>query len=611
MKPVIELDNAIVFHGSNLDVLPFLADNSVDSIVTDPPYELGFMGKKWDSTGIAYSVELWRECLRVLKPGGHLLSFGGTRTWHRVAVAIEDAGFEVRDSIAWMYGAGFPKSLNIGKSIEAKLTTGSAAKNGFHKLEGERTGEGKIGMYATVAEQGFRSHNPEQLGAFNLDATTPEAQKWDGWGTALKPAFEPVVVARKPLGGEIAIRARIENELAQIGYTNIRWTKLVNGAISPSQQQTSGSTKQQKMAETFAKIVNASEMPNTAETTQNFIKNQPNDSKPTIQADNENLLNAQSKNSKTKSSKPMVKFVNVAENPTEYSSRLTTSTVVEQNTGNEPMEKSGTNSDNRDSLTVIESFAGIATGLSGSQATVHINLLSDGSFQWPQGLPEVHKVGNTVAQNVLEWGVGGLNIDASRIASEGENFDNLQGRPIQKLATRRDGETDEEYRLRVLESPAQQAALEKLKSLGRWPANVVLDEYSAALLDEQSDASRFFYVSKTNKRDRNEGLDGLPDYDWRGEGAAIPERENRPFLPSKNHHPTVKPTDLMRYLIKLVTPEGGTILDPFTGSGSTGKAALLDGYKFIGIELTEEYIPIIEGRLKHAAQQNSDKLFNE
>ena len=111
-------DNYTVFHGSNLDVLPFMADNSVDSIVTDPPYELGFMGKKWDSTGIAYSVELWAECLRVLKPGGHLLAFGGSRTWHRLAVAIEDAGFEVRDSIAWLYGSGFPKSLDISKAID-------------------------------------------------------------------------------------------------------------------------------------------------------------------------------------------------------------------------------------------------------------------------------------------------------------------------------------------------------------------------------------------------------------------------------------------------------------------------------------------------------------
>ena len=393
--------------GSNLDVLPTLEDNSIDSIVTDPPYELGFMGKKWDSSGIAYSVELWKECLRVLKPGGHLLSFGGTRTWHRVAVAIEDAGFEVRDSIAWMYGSGFPKSLNVGKSIEAKLTTGSAAKNGFHKLEGKRTGDEKIGMYATVAEHGFRSHNPEQLGAFDLEATTPEAQQWEGWGTALKPAFEPIVVARKPLIG-------------------------------------------------------------------------------------------------------------------------------------------------------------------------------------------------TVAQNVLTHGTGALNVDGSRIGT-GEGVVTFD-RTKRKV----EGNTYDLGTVTGLRESGQ----------GRWPSNVILDEYSAEILDEQSDASRFFYVAKASKRDRNEGLEGLPlrKSDQRSDVAAGLWAEME--APKQNFHPTVKPTDLMRYLVKLVTPPNGTVLDPFTGSGSTGKAAILEGFRFVGIELTEDYIPIIEGRLKHAEamlsatqDQEKEKLF--
>lgn len=142
IEPVI-LDNAFLYNADCRDVLASLPDNSVDSIVTDPPYELGFMGKGWDSTGIAYDVAMWREALRVLKPGGHLLSFGGSRTYHRMACAIEDAGFEIRDQVMWIYGSGFPKS---------------------HNLEGD----------------------------------------WDGWGTALKPAHEPIVVARKPLIGTVA-----------------------------------------------------------------------------------------------------------------------------------------------------------------------------------------------------------------------------------------------------------------------------------------------------------------------------------------------------------------------------------------------------------------------
>jgi site-specific DNA-methyltransferase (adenine-specific) len=393
----ISVAGATVFHGSNLDVLPFMADNSVDSIVTDPPYELGFMGKKWDSSGIAYSVELWRECLRVLKPGGHLLAFGGSRTWHRLAVAIEDAGFDVRDSIAWLYGSGFPKSHDVSKAIDK-------AAGALREVIGQSNAVGMKSITKARVEQGYRKNLTVANERNTIDITAPatdDAKKWAGWGTALKPAFEPVVVARKPLVG-------------------------------------------------------------------------------------------------------------------------------------------------------------------------------------------------TVAENVLAWGVGGLNIDASRIAGEIQSVPqpNTKGGVFSGEQGRSDVMSD--------------------NTKGRWPANIILDEYTAGLLDEQSGqsksiksnrgvgfndsgvfgsgdsdfdsergyvdsggASRFFYVSKANKRDRNEG--------------DVP-----------NTHPTVKPTDLMRYLIKLVTPAGGIVLDPFTGSGSTGKAALLDGYQFIGIELTADYLPIIEGRLQWA-----------
>ena len=379
---MIELANAKVFFGSNLDVLPTLPDNSVDSIVTDPPYELGFMGKKWDSSGIAYSVKLWQECLRVLKPGGHLLSFGGTRTFHRMAVAIEDAGFEVRDSIAWLYGSGFPKSLDVSKAIDKA----AGAKR-------EVIGQRFDGMSETAMKPD-KGWNANSMGA-TVDITAPatdEAKKWAGWGTALKPAFEPVVVARKPLVG-------------------------------------------------------------------------------------------------------------------------------------------------------------------------------------------------TVAANVLEWGVGGLNIDGSRIGTTDKFGGGAKGKSGFAAGYDGDGWT---------------AGSEQ----GRWPANIILDEYTAGLLDEQSeDASRFFYVSKANKKDRNDGLSHLeikrPDTRT---STGMGTFEEKGVQPQRNFHPTVKPTSLMEYLVKLVTPPNGTVLDPFTGSGSTGKAALLNGYKFIGIELTAEYLPIIEGRLKHAAE---------
>ena len=436
-----------ILHGSNLDILPTLPDNSVDSIVTDPPYELGFMGKSWDSSGIAYSTELWGECLRVLKPGGHLLAFGGSRTWHRIAVAIEDSGFEVRDSIAWLYGSGFPKSLDISKAIDKaagaeREVVRTIKKNHF-------SGDN----YATHEGWARPSHkNPDGTAKTEMNITapaTPEAQQWEGWGTALKPAFEPVVVARKPLIG-------------------------------------------------------------------------------------------------------------------------------------------------------------------------------------------------TVAENVLTHGTGGLNIDGSRIGTEAITINNYP-----------DG-FDPKGNLNGLSQAGNN--YESKTSQGRWPSNVILDPYTAELLDEQSGdsksakgkvsatnsgnstwaaddggnfdkgrtrewegygdsggASRFFYVAKASKRDRNEGLEELeerPGPDTLNSG----HREtsgSRSSYSRQNFHPTVKPTDLMRYLIKLVTPPGGVVLDPFTGSGSTGKAAILDGFDFIGIELTEEYLPIIEGRLANAEQQVAEAKAKE
>ena len=190
--------------GNSLEVLDTFADNSIDSIVTDPPYEIGFMGKGWDSTGIAFNVEIWKKCLRVLKPGGHLVAFNHSRMFHRMMVAIEDAGFEIRDTIMWLYGSGFPKSMNISKSIESQIVNGSANKTEFSKLNGERLDRGNWGITKNSKEYGFRDKDytteTEQVDRLGkLEATTSEAKQWEGWGTALKPAYEPIVLARKPI----------------------------------------------------------------------------------------------------------------------------------------------------------------------------------------------------------------------------------------------------------------------------------------------------------------------------------------------------------------------------------------------------------------------------
>ena len=426
-----------ILHGNNLDILPTLPDNSVDSIVTDPPYELGFMGKKWDSSGIAYSVELWTECLRVLKPGGHLLSFGGTRTFHRVAVAIEDAGFEIRDNIAWLYGSGFPKSLDVSKAIDK--SAGAEREVIGQKVSPDGTCYASRIINARGPSIGGAAYGEYGNGGGEVTApSTTEAQQWNGWGTALKPAHEPIIVARKPLEG-------------------------------------------------------------------------------------------------------------------------------------------------------------------------------------------------TVANNVLTHGTGALNIDGSRIGTD----DNLNGGRYSDGKNENDsfvfGKGVNKRSKNDFEQPK-----------GRWPANIILDEHTAGLLDEQSGvskspatyvrnkgtlegervayanigesagaeslnygdsggASRFFYVAKASKRDRNEGLEEMPIKrpDNRS-STGMGTFEEKGVQPQQNFHPTVKPTALMEYLVKLVTPPNGTVLDPFTGSGSTGKAAILNGFSFIGIELTEDYLPIIDARLKHA-----------
>ena len=188
-------DDFKIINGSNLDVLPTIADNSIDAIVTDPPYEIGFMSRKCDNTGIAYNVELWKQALRVLKPGGYLLAFGGTRTYHRIAVAIEDAGFEIRDCIMWLYGCGFPKSHNIGlavdelRGVESKIV-GKMDAPDLHDVgvKQKALGNGHVQSFGQI-------ENAERM-----QYEIKEAQnEWNGWGTALKPAYEPVVVARKPV----------------------------------------------------------------------------------------------------------------------------------------------------------------------------------------------------------------------------------------------------------------------------------------------------------------------------------------------------------------------------------------------------------------------------
>lgn len=365
-------------HGDCTEAMRGMAESSVDSIVTDPPYELGFMGKSWDSTGIACSVEVWREALRVLKPGGHLLAFGGSRTYHRLAAAIEDAGFEIRDQIMWIYGSGFPKS---------------------HNLDGA----------------------------------------WSGWGTALKPAHEPICVARKPLCGTVAANVLMHGT----GALNIDGCRV---------------------------------------------------------------------------------------EPTGESRERVSEASQERRYG----DKGGTN---------FTATPGVRGG--------------DPAGRWPANV--IHDGSEEVLQA----------------------FPDAKGQQ---------GDLKETGRPRL--------------SLGRF-GDMAPPRAHPARIESETSAARFFYCAKASRADRNEGLDSLPDradgMNSNTSGQHITRRDGWTPEPVKNHHPTVKPTDLMRYLCRLVTPPGGLVLDPFMGSGSTGKAAILEGFRFVGCELQAEYIEIASARIRHAA----------
>lgn len=403
-------------------MLKTLPDASVDSIVTDPPYELGFMGKKWDNTGIAFSPIVWGECMRVLKPGGHLLAFSGTRTQHRMVCAIEDAGFEIRDCIrslngdehypAWAFGTGFPKNLDVSKAIDKAA---GAARHCTREGAVQRDG------YGGDWDTGDSSTRPR----FDNPASAAAAA-WQGWGTALKPAWEPICVARKPLIGTVAANVLAHGTGAiNIGACRVDTTEDLNGG------------------------------------------------------------------------------------------------------GYSPVN--GARHDGTESWGMRNGGAGEYSQPLGRWPA---NLLHDGSPEVVALFPESASIGHHPAAR----GAGGV----STIGHAGQT----------DLAERH-GDT--------------------------------------------GSAARFFWCPKTNATDRHDGL-GQVGHQFKA-GSTLRDGENVGKGRVGNHHPTVKPTELMRYLVRLVTPPLGTVLDPFMGSGSTLKAAELEGFSAIGIEIDPAYVEIAQRRI--------------
>ena len=470
MKLYSENDNYKLYQGSMLDMLEVIEPETIDSIVTDPPYGLtsitkrfgkensaecqygkdgsfarlsrGFMGKEWDGSGIEYNIETWQKCYEVLKPGGYLLAFGGSRTFHRMACAIEDAGFEIRDTIMWLYGSGFPKSMNIGLAIDKKngvesKVIGKAIGN-INQMPDGRPSRSQIAWESKPKEYDIK-----------------EAQnKWKGWGTALKPSFEPIIVARKPFKGSLVDNV-IEYGVGGINIDECRVETIEDTRRKKSGWQSNGYVGGKYDSEKY-----------------NAFENR------------------------------------------EQQGRFPANTILTY--------------DETDFDEVCGGFPNTTISKGGNNGVLNNNIYGKYNTQKNNG------------------GTG---------------------------------------------------------------------------YGDSGSASRYFYCAKASKKDRDEGLDEFDDKYMAFSNQAKAElkrgnvefkgNEDNPmnFVNSvsvrKNTHPTVKPTDLMQYLVRLVSPNGATILDPFNGSGSTGKAVMYENkernknYKYIGIELTEEYLPIAKARIEY------------
>ena len=435
----IIVEGSTIYNGDCLEVMETMNKCSVDSVVTDPPYHLtsivkrfgkedsapaqfgtdgafaraskGFMGKEWDGGDIAFQANTWRKCYELLKPGGHLIAFSGSRTYHRMACAIEDAGFEIRDQCIWLYGSGFPKSHNIGKQID--------------KIQGnEREVVGTIqrGSVKDAIEKGVgytadpANKNNKAIFGYGTETVTKGNSEWEGWGTALKPAHEPMVLARKPLS-----------------------------------------------------------------------------------------------------------------------------------------EKS-------------------------------------------------------VADNVMKHGTGAINIDGCRIEGQSElsDIDTTGGRWPSNIM--HDGS---EQVQEIFPTTTSTEVSRQRTHKGIWSAGELAEtEQLMPAYGDHGNASRYFYCAKTSKDERNFGLHGRKSGQYSSDGRAkeIENAYQRNKSVSANTHPTVKPVELMRYLVRLVTPKGGLVLDPFMGSGSTGMGAREEDFRFVGIEKEEEYYEIAKARIKNVKPQL--KLFD-
>jgi DNA modification methylase len=485
-------ENVKLMLGNNIDKLKELPDNFVDSIITDPPYGISFMNKKWDYD--VPSVEFWKEVYRVLKPGGHILSFGGTRTYHRMVVNIEDAGFEIRDQIMWVYGSGFPKSHNIGKAVD--------------KIEGKDVPTGKR-FNVSGQEQGGLNQNKE-LRSDNPNYVKPKYDnEWEGWGTGLKPANEPICMARKPIEEKT-----ITDNVLKYGTGGINIDGCRVGFTSEN--------------------------------------------------DKNNTLNA----------------------------------------------KYTTDKDNKQSE---------------DWGTKQIGNVSKEEGRFPANF-----IIECTCDEVISGENNGLKKETFENYGNGE-YGKKDGRKTQPTAKKIEGtwykdtgdiHTNPDCPCRLLDEQSGESKSVKRKKVSNTISKPNIDfgggiknidnEY-----EDTGGASRFFYVPKVGKKERNLGLDNFEDKEkdrgnalkcgtcglWilRASGESCKCGDDRVEVKgtTKNNHPTVKPINLLTYLVRLITPPNGIVMDCYMGSGSTGIATLLEGFQFIGMEMDEDYFKIAETRINN------------
>ena len=598
-----------IHNGDCIETMNAMPPESVDAIVTDPPYGLGFMGKKWD--GLPPSLEWAEACYRVLKPGGHIAAFGGTRTWHRLAVAIEDAGFEMRDSLAWLYGSGFPKSHDVGKAIDKaagaeREVIGTRIKHG-----GATPTPGHHGNDGPTKDE-WRDSRPTE--AYEIPVTapaTPEAAQWDGWGTALKPGHEPVVVARKPH----AISGILDGIGSELDRLEDECRPSANGAARSSAPTPAASPEvRTATAPESAATPHEGEQARTTPTGAAAGSSAATDTS-AFESEGETCWSTVT--SWRACWAELCELTSTS--TTSTASSLTTdlrtlwSSIASLTATSTPGSPTSALTSPSTASAVDSLFAATVLRL---RATLALSATESATASTPpapqggaEGSPAFEPIvlarkplaEKTVARNVLAYGTGAINVDACRIATEevmSYSTSKAQG------ATGFSTGTSEQ-------NPA-----------GRWPANVLLDHHAAAWVDEQSGERQAGGYPASKGVKSSPGANGTMGGGWAGEyrehrETTLPGGASRFFYSAKApkserpnvdgvQHPTVKPLAIMRWLIRLVTPPGGVVLDPFAGSGTTIEAALIEGFGPVGIEMEADYLPLIQHRIDRQAGTLTD-----